>query len=86
MPKLKVRLVGQLIDDNKPTVLAVEDDLAKVDAVAKEYQEVFPDIFLEAEWGYFKKPISKAKAKALANVLGALYAPMSNVMSALSNK
>ena len=81
----KVKLVGQLLDDKKPVTLAVEEDLSKIDQIAKEYKQVFPDIFLSCEWGYFKKPISTEKRNALAGLFASLNAPLNNVMKSLTN-
>lgn len=83
MQKQRIKLVGQLITDEKPVILAIEDTIEKIEKVVHEYSSVFPEIFLNCEWGYFKKPISQEKAKAFANLFGALNAPLQNVIASL---
>lgn len=83
MNNQRIKLTGQLITDDKPVILAIEDNLDKIDEVVHEYRQIYPDIFLNAEWGYFKKTISREKARALANLFGALNAPLQNVMASL---
>jgi len=81
--KQTIKLTGQLITDDKPVVLAIEDNIEKIEEVVHEYTSVFPDIFLNCEWGYFKKTISREKARALANLFGALNAPLQKVFASL---
>ena len=45
----KIKLTGQLLEDNKPVILAIEDDLQAIAKIAKEYKTVFPNIFLSFE-------------------------------------
>ena len=80
----KIKLVGQLIDDQKPTILIISNDIKEIDKAVKEYQEIFPDIFLSAEWGYFKPQISNEKKKALGNLFSALNVPLQNIFSSLN--
>jgi hypothetical protein len=79
----KIKLTGQLINENKSTVLLISSDINKINETANEYLEVFPDIFLFAEWGYFKPAISKEKKKAIANLFSVLNAPLANIFSSL---
>lgn len=74
----RIKVTGQLIDE-KPVVLDVVDTLEQGQKVIEEYQEVFPDIFISAEWGYFKKIISKEKKKALAHLLTTLFGPITTL-------
>jgi len=83
MTEQKIKLIGQLIDDNKPVTLIVTNDLLKVNKTVNEYQSVFPDIFLTAEWGYFKTPISESKKRALANLLYTLQTPWNNLCKSI---
>jgi hypothetical protein len=82
--KEKIKLVGQLLDDTRPTVLAIEDNLSKIDPIVKEYKETFPDIFLSCEWGYFKPIISNEKKRVLSLLFGSLTAGLPNILSSLT--
>lgn len=83
MTSEKIKLTGQLIDDPKPVVLAVCSDIWEIRSIVDEYKSVFPDIFLNAEWGHFKIPISIEKARALNNLFNCLNAPLQNVLSSI---
>ena len=77
----KIKLTGQLIDDPNPTILVVSEDIVKIKEVADEYKAIFPDIFLNAEWGYFKYQIPIQKKKAIINLLYVLHTPLNNLFS-----
>jgi len=83
MKEEKIKLIGQLIDDKKPVTLIVTDNYWDLDKTISEYKSVFPDIFLTAEWGYFKTPISTEKKKALGNILHILQSPLQNLFTNL---
>jgi hypothetical protein len=86
MPSKKMKLIGQLITDDKPVVLAISANADEIIQTAKEYEEVFPDIFLHCEWGYFQTPVSAEKKRALSNLFGVLNAPLQNVFQSLTSK
>lgn len=79
----KIKLTGRLIEDNSSVILIISSDINEIGKVANEYQETFPDIFLSAEWGYFKPQVSSAKKKALANLFSALNGPLQNIFGSL---
>jgi hypothetical protein len=83
MPTEKIKLTGQLITDSKPVVLIVSDKISEIGTTAKRYKQVFPDIFLTAEWGYFKTPISEEKRRALSTLMYGLKAPLGNLVNSL---
>lgn len=72
MKQIKIKVTGQLIDDSKPTILVVTSDIKVVDEIAKEYLKAFPEMVIQAEWGYFRSYISPSKKIALGNLLNAL--------------
>jgi hypothetical protein len=85
MPTEKMKLTGQLITDEKPVILAISANADEILQTVKEYKEVFPDIFLHCEWGYFQTPISNEKKRALSNLFGILNAPLTNMFNSLTN-
>jgi len=92
MLEYKVKLTGQTVNDPKPVLLNIGSPF-QIMTEAKEYMEVFPDIVLLAEWGYFPKYISAAekvekelKAKAFGRLFSALMGPVNNVVNQLKNK
>ena len=83
MLKEKIKLTGQLIEDKYPVILAIEDNLLKIKPIVEEYQDTFPGIFLTCEWGYFKKPISQEKARALANLFKTINSPLQSLLASV---
>ncbi len=79
--KQNIKLIGQLIEDEKPVTLVTTKSLIKISRTVSEYISVFPDIFLTAEWGYFKPQISSKKKKAISNLLYILNSPINNLIS-----
>lgn len=82
--KEKIKLIGQLLEDSKPTTLIIAENLTEIGKTAREYKAAFPDIFLSAEWGYFKSEISNAKREALSNLFFVLNSPLQNVFNGLT--
>ena len=79
MAKIRIKVTGQLIDDKAPTVLGVVDSGEEADAIAADYLNVWPEMVIKTEYGYFKKLISRAKAAALANLFNVLTSPMNRL-------
>ena len=93
--KQRIRVIGQLITDTKPVVLAVVDTAEEAGKVVKEYVEVYPDIFINAERGYFAIPptINEIVAEIvrkkivyakLALIIGGLQQPFKKMLSSLN--
>ena len=81
MNEMKIKLSGQLITDKKPTIILISNNPCLIQKAAKEYLEVYPEIFLSAEWGNFK-PIFTADQKiAISNLLYVLQSPITNLLS-----
>ncbi len=80
----KIKLIGQLLDDPIPTTLAISNDIVEIGIIAEEYQKEFPEIFLSAEWGYFKQEVGKEKKEAILNLLSLLFSPVSNIFNNLN--
>lgn len=82
MKKQRIRLVGQLID-GKPEVLAVSDNINVIDETVKEYQEVFPDMFFTADWGYYRPYLTYNQKQKISNLISVLQRPLPKLMQSL---
>jgi hypothetical protein len=78
---MKIKLIGQLITDPKPVVLAISTSMKVIEQTANEYASAFPEIFLSAEWGNFRSEVSRDKQLAILNLIGILNSPLSNLFN-----